>query len=97
MGFSADQSHLFGLRRPGKLRIQSRQRQRFTQRQLEIDGVVNHQAAATREGHYHCYIRRSIKTDPECRYASEEAGRLLFSQPPAPCIEYRNVFPFVPS
>ena len=97
MGFGADQSHLFGLRRTGKLTIQGRQRQRFTQRHLEIGGIVNRQAAATREGHYHCYIRRSIKTDPECRYASEEAGRLLFSQPPAPCLEYRNVSPFVPS
>jgi len=41
MGFGADQSHLFGLRRPSKLTIQVRQRQRFTQRQLEIGGIVN--------------------------------------------------------
>src|SRR5215472_4752129 len=83
MDFGADQSHLFGLRSPSKLTIQSRQRQISPHRHFEIGGIVNRQAVATGGGHYHCYIRRSIKTDPESRYASEEAGRLLFSQPPA--------------
>jgi len=36
------------------------------------------------EGHDGCFAGRPIQTDPESRYAPEEAGCLLFSQPPAP-------------
>ena len=41
MGFGADQSRLFGLRSPGKLTIQGRQRQIPPHRHFKIGGIVN--------------------------------------------------------